>query len=477
MHLSSLQGASYRWLSTNPARLLSMKRDYITTIEGNEAVLAKYVEAVSAGTCRAAKPYPNPYQLPGYQDCLDSPLIAYYLQQQPFVLAEAIEFVEQLRKVDVDGFNGIHYQLDKWLEATIRDPFFTNKGDKWQVQYVLNPGVDLASINPDYLKFMCYVAVCHLKFGPSFASVTANRYFDMATALGSDEVAKLKRNGSGTLPREVTEYKSESVSCVANDAFATIKITVKQEAAESYQQALNFLNKLLQTDFPRSYAIEFSGPEKHWLPIKGLPKKGVNALFGNAVRYESLHPLVVEYANRAMKTHEWYNNLDDEECAMPSTFAVFALGLVGEAYFDLVIKYMKAVDEEHQAIQTKFTLAFVERFGINKTTLPVFMHCLLSTQSHKHYKLFAEQFSTRENLELLVACKRNFGAYIPKDSDELADELVEDDEPEEGLAAYLWEDVAHAIFGSEKAQQKLLRAASEDLRPLYSDVLDKDKWL
>ncbi|RZK29025.1 MAG: hypothetical protein EOO63_09920, partial [Hymenobacter sp.] len=152
-----------------------MQRNYITTIEGNEEVLAKYVEAVFAGTCRATKAYSSLYRLPGYQDCLDSPLIAYYLQQQPFVLAEAIEFVEQLCKIDPKGFNGIYYPLDKWLEATIRDPFFTNAGDKWNVQFVLNPGVDLASINPDHLKFMCYVAVCHLKFGPSFASVTANR--------------------------------------------------------------------------------------------------------------------------------------------------------------------------------------------------------------------------------------------------------------------------------------------------------------
>jgi hypothetical protein len=452
-----------------------MKPNYITTIEGNEAVLAKYVEGVFAGTCRATSAYPNPYRLPGYQDCLDNPLITYYLQQQPFVLAEAIEFVERLCKIDPDGFRGIYYPLDKWLEATIRNPFFTNKGDEWNVQFVLNAGVDPASVNPDYLKFMCYVAVCHLKYGPSYASVTANRYFDLATALGSDEVARLKKFGSGTLPREVTDYKDESVSCVANDAFATIKITVKKELAESYRQALTFLNKLLQTDFPRSYTIEFSGPEKHWLPIKGLPKKGVNALFGNAVRYEELHPLLVEYANLVMKPDEWYNNLESEDCAMPSTFAVFGLGLVSEAYFDLVTKYMRVVDEEHQSIQTKFTLAFVERFGINKKTLPVFIYCLLSTQSHKHYKLFAEQFSSRENLELLLACKRNFAVYLPRDSDELADESVEEDEPEEGLAAYLWQDVTHAIFGPEKAQQKLLSAASEDLRPLYVAAFAKDK--
>ncbi len=450
-----------------------MKIDYLTTIEGNEAVLAKYVEAVFAGTCTATNVYPNPYRLPGYPNCLNSLLVTYYLQQQPFALAKVTEFVERLRKIDKNGFNGIHYPLDKWVEATIRDPFFTNAGDKWHVQLVLKPGAAASAINPDYLKFMCYLAVCHLKFGPSYASVTANQFFGMATALGSGEVARLRKFGSGTLPREVTDYQSESVSCLANDAFATIRITVKEEAVESYRQALDFLIKLLQTDFPRSYAIEFSGPEKHWLPIRGLPKKGVNALFGNAVRYESLHPLLVEYANLAMKTHEWYTNLSDENCAMPSTFAVFGLGLVGEAYFGLITKYMQTVDEEHQAIQEKFTLAFVARFGLNKTTLPVFMHCLLSTQSHKHYPWFAEQFGTRERLELLLACKRNFGAYLPQDSDELAPEFVDGAAEEESLAAYLWDEVTHAIFGPEKARQKLLRAASADVRPLYSELFLK----
>jgi hypothetical protein len=452
-----------------------MKINYITTIEGNEAVLDKYVAAVFAGTCRAASTYPNPYQLAGHENCLDSPLIAYFLQQRPFVLARVIEFFEKLRKIDRDGFNGIHYPLDKWVEATIREPAFINRGDKYRVDLVLKPDVEVASINPDYIKFMCYVAVCHLKFGPSYASVTANEFFGMATALGSDEVAKLKKSGSGALPREVTEYKDDNVRCVANDAFATIRITVKKEAAASYQRALEFLNRLLQTDFSRSYALEFTGPEKHWLPIKGLPKKGVNALFGNAVRYESLHPLLVKYAELAMKPDEWYNNLEDEACAMPSTFAVFALGLVSEAYFDLVTRYMQVVDEEHQSIQEKFTVAFVERFGITAASLPVFIHCLLSTQSHKHYLLFAEQFRSRENLELLLAAKRNFEAYLPKDSDELAPEYVDGNAAEDdGLAAYLWEDVAHAIFGAEKTWQKQLSAASADLQPLYAELLRKE---
>lgn len=443
-----------------------MKINYITKIEGNEAVLDRYVEAVFAQTCKPAKIYPFPYQLAGYENCLDSPLIEYFLQRKPFVLEKAIEFFEKLRKIDKDGFNGIHYPFDKWIEATILKPFFTNAGNNWNVRLVLRPDVDTASINHDYIKFMCYLAVCHMKYGPSFASVTANRYFGMATGLGSDEVTKLKKFGSGELPQETTEYKDENLSCVANDAFATIKVTVKNETAESYQRVLHFINRLLQTNFPRSYSISFSSKQKSWLPIKGLPKKGVHALFANAVRYESLHPLLVEYAHLAMKTHEWYNNLESEDCAMPSTFAVFALGLQSEAYFGLVKKYMQNVDDEHQSIQERFTAAFVEKYGINEKTLPIFISCLFSTQSHKHYKLFAEQFSTPENLKLLLAERPNIWRYFPKE-----------DEPEQKAKGsskandYIWEYVLYTVFGSQQQYQKLTQKASEELRPLYAALL------
>ena len=40
------------------------------------------------------------------------------------------------------------------------------------------------------------------------------------------------------------------------------------------RQVLDYLCEVLsQEDFPRSYAVEFKGPEKRYLPITGLPKK------------------------------------------------------------------------------------------------------------------------------------------------------------------------------------------------------------
>ena len=41
-----------------------------------------------------------------------------------------------------------------------------------------------------------------------------------------------------------------------------------------------------------------------------------------------------------MREYEWYQNLADEACAMPGSFAVFALGLEGEQWAPLVAEYL-----------------------------------------------------------------------------------------------------------------------------------------
>ena len=84
------------------------------------------------------------------------------------------------------------------------------------------------------------------------------------------------------------------------------------------------------TKYGHSYAIEFKGQSKVYLPIKKLPKKGVNRLFANAILYPKIHDKIERYAKLAMNEFEWYLNLDGEYCAMPGTFAVFALGLYDE---------------------------------------------------------------------------------------------------------------------------------------------------
>ena len=60
------------------------------------------------------------------------------------------------------------------------------------------------------------------------------------------------------------------------------------------------------------------------------------------------------YARLAMREDEWYNNLFDESCAMPGSFAVFALGLEGEQWAPLVCDYLDRCDDEHSSLQGKF---------------------------------------------------------------------------------------------------------------------------
>ncbi len=439
-----------------------MNRNYITSIEGNETVLVQYVAAVLAGTCRARATYPFPYRLSGCPDCLNTPLIGYFLRQEPFELARVEEFFNQLRRLDKRGFNGIYYSFDQWVKATIEEPYFTKQPEPNARQLVRRPDADPAGLNPEHVRFMCFLAVCHRKYGPSWSYITAQEYFDMATALGSDEPAKLKLFGSGRLPPALTVCEAETVRCVANDAFATIRITMRQATEAGYRRALEFVNALLQADFPRSYGISFISPEKHYLPVRGLPKKGVHAFFAGAARYESLHPLLVEYATRAMRPDEWYLDLPDEQCALPGTFAVLALGWVSEAYFGLLRQYLQTVDEEHQSIHQKYTPAFVEKFGITEDSLPVFIGFVLSVQQHEPSRVVAEAFAARRPLELLLACRREFGSYLPEAADATDDA--------EGLATYLWQNVLHTIFGPEKTRLKLSKSASDDLRPLYTEL-------
>ena len=145
-----------------------------------------------------------------------------------------------------------------------------------------------------------------------------------------DIVKDLKTNGSGKLPSNIQKRKTKHLTASANDAFATIRITAKDSTEECYDEALDYLCAVLsQEEFPRSYSVEFRGKEKIYLPIPGLPKKGVNQLFACAVQYPSLHPAMERYARLAMREFEWYQNLADEACAMPGTFAVFGGGSGG----------------------------------------------------------------------------------------------------------------------------------------------------
>ena len=135
-------------------------------------------------------------------------------------------------------------------------------------------------VNENLLRFTCYVAVCYTVYGASYNTITTEHYLDLVSQLRPDMVKQLKTAGSGKLPKDIQQRKTEHFTASANDAFATICITARDSSQECYGEILDYLCAVLeQEEFPRSYSVEFRGKEKIYLPIPGLPKKGVNQLF------------------------------------------------------------------------------------------------------------------------------------------------------------------------------------------------------
>ena len=312
------------------------------------------------------------------KEFLVSSVLEYYLYDlhcNGFISESAEAFTDKMRAIcgwqwDVDRV------LREWIERVLISPFFCDASDsEYEHKWVLNPENPGYTLTDEQLKFACYIAVCFTKYGHSFDKSFTKEIFDLVTALGSKLPAQIKKNGSGSMPKEIAECKTEDFSCIANDAFATIKISVKNESEESYSKILDYLCDLLEFGFSHSYAIEFKGQSKVYLPIKKLLKKGVNRLFANAILYPKLHDKIERYAKLAMNEFEWYLNLDGEYCAMPGTFAVFALGLYDEKYHELVCDYLAHCDGEHQSIQGEFVLAYIEKFGFTEKGFELYKLC------------------------------------------------------------------------------------------------------
>ena len=312
------------------------------------------------------------------KELLVAAVLEYYLydlQCSGFIIKSAEEFTDKMRTLC-----GWHWDVDRvlknWIDKVIINPFFYDASDsKYEHKWVLKPENPGYALSEEHLKFACFIAVCFTKYGHSFDKSFTKEIFDLVTALGSKLPAQIKKNGSGSIPKEIAEHKTEDFSCIANDAFATIKISVKNESEESYSKILDYLCDLLEFGFSHSYAIEFKGQSKVYLPIKKLPKKGVNRLFANAILYPKLHDKIERYAKLAMNEFEWYLNLDGEYCAMPGTFAVFALGLYDEKYHELVCDYLAHCDGEHQSIQGEFVLAYIEKFGFTEKGFELYKLC------------------------------------------------------------------------------------------------------
>lgn len=242
---------------------------------------------------------------------------------------------------------------------------------------------------------------------------------------------------------------------------SAIFIVLPEEDNTKYFMVSLFLQQLYREMFPHSYSIEFRGPEKIYLPIPGLPKKGVHQLFACAVRYPRLHVRMENYARLAMQEDEWYNNLSDESCAMPGTFAVFALGLEGPKWWRLVCDYLDRCDDEHSSLQEKFIHTFFKKYGFTAQSLPVLVHGVQSMQNLKPAKEFRTLIANEESLDALLEIKGHLEYYLSEESGSNKRAL-----------AYLWRDVLWAIWGtaSENGGSKVIKTAPKELKEKYQQV-------
>ena len=415
---------------------------------------------------------------------LPDQLLERYLTGLPlkgFPCEDAVSLCDAMRRLV--GWQEIRYTLEKYIEKQVQERYFL-VGERDDGFTVFPPCTVLPELHPEdvdegLLRFACYVAVNYKVYGMSFQYLDTNYLLGLVGKVRPDIVEKLKENGTGRLPFNLQKRKTVHFTASANDAFAVIRITARDNTEECCREVLNYLCELLeQDDFPRSYAVEFKGPEKKYLPITGLPQKGVNQLFACAVQYPSLHHLMERYARLAMRQYEQYTNLSDEQCALPGSFAVFALGMLGQEWQQLVWDYLDLCDDEHSRLQEKFLREYVKQFGFTADTVPVFVRGVLSMQNMKYSKDYTAWMANAESLGALLEAKIHLSEIVPSgfSSDEDDDE---DDTPSQETEAspeevlqYAWETVCYVIWGkaSAKGGQKVVEAASEELKELYRQI-------
>ena len=399
---------------------------------------------------------------------LPSQLLERYLSKLPlkgFPCEEAVTFCDALRRLA--GWKEIDHTLRQYIEKQVRDRYFEvgEKEDYFSALPALHR-VARAEAGGCGRRACCALPAMWRSaircMEPSYEYLTTEHILGLVSQLRPDMVKQLKTGGSGKLPKDIQRRKTEHFTASANDAFATIRITARDSTEECYAEILDYLCAVLEQEgFPRSYSVEFRGKEKLYLPIPGLPKKGVNQLFACAVQHPNLHPAMERYARLAMREFEWYQNLADEACAMPGTFAVFALGLEGEPWAPLVTEYLDLCDDEHSSLQGKFLHALIRKFGFQPWTLGVLVRGALSMQWLEPAREFRSLIANGESLDALLAVKRRFSAYL----------LPEENEDPK-FRAIAWQSLLWAIWGqaSENGGSKVIKSAPKELRERYQEI-------
>ena len=146
-----------------------------------------------------------------------------------------------------------------------------------------------------------------------------------------------------------------------------------------------------------------------------------------------------------MREDEWYNNLDGELCAMPGTFAVFALGMEGTTpqWLRLVCDYLDLCDDEHSSLQEKFIHAFFKNSASPRRPCPSCYTASCPCRSCAPQRSLARSSPTTRASTRLLAAKRRLADYLPEESER-------DKEAQE----YLWLGALWAIWGKASGKRR-----------------------
>ena len=339
----------------------------------------------------------------------------------------------------------IHAVKD-WAERQFLPRYFDVRQSSYGPNdYALKPGAALDGEGSEQIDLLLYGAVMILRLEPSYSKSTGVTFINLAKQLGSSRAARMLKEGSGSIAPDAIALDSPELACAANDVFATVHITIRQEGAGAYGQALAFLVRLLGLGFPKSYQIKLKSGVKQYLAVKGLARSDTHRFFANALAYPELQPPLEQYARAAIEEFEMYADTEGEKNCMPGTYATFGLALANTHYFSLVQDYMAVVDEEHQSVQDGFTAAFAAQYGLTAASAPVLVACLRRCTDHLKLKLLPE-LDDDDKLALLCEAMR-------------------------GLDDHEVERVIYPVWGKLEKLGALARKASGRRKQLLLDIL------
>ena len=295
------------------------------------------------------------------------------------------------------------------------------------------------------VELLVFVAVLILQYAPSYSRDTGVSYLNQAGELGYQRAYDLLKTGSGLIDTAYTSLETDELECLANDVQAQVHIKIRHETASAYAAALTFLSNVLGQGFTHSYQIRLSSKAKVTFPVPKLGKGKTLQFFANAAQYPELYSELERYATAAMQEYEWYSDQENEYCAMPGSYAVFALALADERYLPLLQRYLHLVDDEHQMVHQQFLKTLLETQGMTAANSAIVVDGIGRVNGDFKAKV-AAVFESEQALQLLLEQSRK-------------------------LDSYAVQTLVYFIWGSEAALRKAHKQAAEPQKILLDELL------